>query len=115
MGITSLVQHLEVPTEVVQEVVDFLFHSKRWHENVEIVHDRVRRWRQAIRAASHATTVAPTLPPSAAMVDAARYPWIPQAVALRAEGRSWRATARAVGAAEPTVRRMVNRAAGVAA
>ena len=106
LGIISLVQHMEVSPEMAQEMVDFLFQSKRWHENVEVVHDRVRRWRQAIRAHNAQPQPAPKLPPD----DATRYPWVPRAVALRSEGRSWRVTARAVGAPEATVRRMVNRA-----
>lgn len=104
MSIVNTTRPLVVPDAMAQEIIDFLFCKKRWHEDVEVVHDRVRRWRQAIRA--HNAAPAPVVP----IVPEERHPWLTDAVRLRTEGLSWRATARKVGHPEPTVRRLVTRA-----
>lgn len=103
-GIVSTVKQMALPDGMGQEIIDFLFCKKRWHEDVEIVHDRVRRWRQAIRAYNAAP------PPVVPIVPEVRHPWLAQAVSLRGDGMSWRAVARKVGQPEPTVRRLVTRA-----
>ncbi len=102
---------LVVPADVEREVFAFLFESKRWHEDVEIVHDRVRQWRQRIRAAN----VAPMVPVEPTGATAVKYPWLGTASDMRSRGHSWRAISRSVGQPESTVRRLVAQASARAA
>lgn len=99
--------------EITQEIVNFVLDSRRWHNDLEELHYRVRDWKSRVRALPDN----PPPEPDATEVESQRGPlhhqpaWAALAVELRAKGTSWRSTAREVGKPLSTVRRVVNQRA----
>src|SRR5690349_2717711 len=91
-----------VPPDVAQDIIDFLFEKKFWHEDVNLVHAKVRQWKQRIRAAKSAPPLAtaPGTPSWEARAFELRHPAI-------GEPMSWQKVAETVGQPKTTVRRVV--------
>lgn len=104
---TVRVARLPVSLALAQEVLDYLFEKKRWHNDVEEMHFKVREWRQRIRAAASVAPVEVERPIALATEPAGGVPWGVRAAQLRRAGQSWRDVAKAVDRPVTTVRRVV--------
>lgn len=80
---TLKVDRIPIPNTLAQEFLDFMVSGKRWHENVNIVHRKVRELIQAVRAAKTAREQAANAPTWQETAFALRHPVTGEALSLR--------------------------------
>jgi hypothetical protein len=97
---------IPIAPALAQEILDYLFEKKQWHDDVNVVHAKVRQWRTRIKEEAAAARRTAPVPPVAPLEG-----WQDRAFALRhpvaGEPMSWREVAKAVAMPLTSVRRAV--------